>query len=464
MKFSIKNGLMFASAAIILSSCGGGSGSSEKTGWSYNDPDKGGFEVQPYIEQKTAPGLVLIEGGTFVMGATEQNITMEQDNLPRRVTVQSFYMDETEVANVHYREYVFWLSRVFGESNPEVVLGALPDTTVWRKELGFNEPYLENYYRHPAYNQYPVVGVSWKQANDYCMWRSDRVNEAILVDESYIKDNPNQIGEENFTTSAYLANLYQPEVNKGREDLDPNNETRNIRWEDGILQPSYRLPTEAEWEYASLGLIGNSAGENVADRKIYPWAGHSLRNPNPGKEQGEMLANFKRGRGDYMGVAGQLNDNAAPTAPVVSYYPNDYGLYNMAGNVNEWVLDLYRPMSFEDVDDFGPYRGNIYMTNSKDIDGYLQKDSLGRVKRKPDMERYGNPDVVDHMDSLNMYQTNQTTLVSNTVRVYKGGSWRDMAYWLSPGTRRYLEETESRDDIGFRCAMIRVGSPTGKGK
>ena len=86
--------------------------------------------------------------------------------------------------------------------------------------------------------------------------------------------------------------------------------------EDGITLPAYRLPTKAEWEYAAIGLIGNAAGENVSDRKMYPWNGHSARNPQRGKRQGDIVANFKRGRGDYMGVAGKLNDNAAPTAEI----------------------------------------------------------------------------------------------------------------------------------------------------
>ena len=459
MKSLLKLGA-FTGGLFLLASCGGKM-ASEKTGWNYNDPDNGGFEVAQYIEQDAGPGLVLIEGGTFVMGATEQNITHENDNFPRRVTVSSFYMDETEVANVHYREYVYWLTRVFGESNPEIITGNLPDTTVWRKELGYNEPYVENYFRHPAYNYYPVVGVSWVQANDYCVWRTDRVNEKLMVDEGFIEFNPNQFGQENFNTEAYLAGLYQPQVRKQKESLSPTSEYRNISREDGILQPSYRLPTEAEWEYASMALVGNSMGENINDRKIFPWSGHSMRNPRPGNVQGEMLANFKRTSGDYMGVAGKLNDNAAPTAPVISYLPNDYGLYNMAGNVNEWVLDVYRPLSLEDFQDFNSYRGNVYNIEERDVDGYLKRDSLGRVVKIEDIERYETPDVIDYLDDDEMY-SEDNSLVNNQARVYKGGGWRDMPYWLSPGTRRYLDETKASDDLGFRCAMIRVGSPTGQ--
>ncbi len=102
------------------------------TGWNYNDPSNGGFEVSPYEEQETGPGLVFIEGGTFTMGRTQDDVMSDWNSVPRRVTVSSFYMDETEVTNTDYREYLYWTNRVFGPNYPQVYVKALPDTLVWR--------------------------------------------------------------------------------------------------------------------------------------------------------------------------------------------------------------------------------------------------------------------------------------------------------------------------------------------
>jgi hypothetical protein len=158
--------------------------------------------------------------------------------------------------------------------------------------------------------------------------------------------------------------------------MDPNKETRNVRMEDGILLPRYRLPTEAEWEYAAFALIGNTYEELISGQKIYPWNGNYLRNDNfKNTFYGDLMANFVRGRGDYMGVAGHLNDGADITSDVYSYWPNDFGLYNMAGNVSEWVMDVYRPTSPEDVDEFRPFRGNVYETKVLNPDGTIADKS-----------------------------------------------------------------------------------------
>ncbi|HKK57884.1 MAG TPA: SUMF1/EgtB/PvdO family nonheme iron enzyme [Salinivirga sp.] len=482
--------LLLIAALFALASCS--KETSSVTGWEYNNPDNGGFQYYgDYYEQETGPGLVLIEGGTYIMGRTDQDVMHEWDNFPRQVTVSSFYMDETEVTNTAYREFLYWLNRVF-VSYPDVHKNALPDTLVWRRPLAYNEPYVEYYFRHPAYQSYPVVGVNWLQASDFCEWRTDRVNEKILIDYGVLLQDPNQQDEANFNTEAYLAGQYEGAVDEPLPDLDPNKDTRKVRMEDGIFLPKYRLPTEAEWEYAALALIGETTGERVYERRIYPWGGDRLRKEDR-SEQGEMRANAVRGAGDMMGVAGDLNDRADITHNVYSYWPNDFGLYNMAGNVNEWVLDVYRPMNFVDFNEFRPFRGNVFKTQVRDAEGKIaRKDSLGRIQYRPvtDEEAYGRrnyrqADNINYMDgdlassiyyneedaargegSQRMYYTgkdlqdpNAASLINDHTRVYKGGGWRDRIYWLSPGTRRYLQEDDARDDLGFRCAMTRLGEP-----
>jgi gliding motility-associated lipoprotein GldJ len=492
MNRKLVNFTLFAALVLLVTSCGlfGGKGKGESptTGWKYNNSDNGGFEVKQALEQETGPGLVFIEGGSFTMGRVEQDLTYDWNNVPRRVTVESFYMDETEITNVDYREYLYWISRVFSDY-PEVYKKALPDTLVWRRKLAYNEPYVEYYFRHPSYNDYPAVGVNWLQANDYCSWRTDRVNENILIREGILTIDPNQKGQENFNTDAYLAGQYEGLVKQNLPSLNPDMEERKVMMEDGLLLPKYRLPTEAEWEYAALGLVGNSYDERIFERRIYPWNGHNVRNDDK-KYRGDMRANFIRGRGDNMGVAGALNDAGSITVPVMSFWPNDYGLYNMAGNVNEWCLDVYRPLSLEDFNEFRPFRGNVFETLERDEEGNVaQKDSLGRLRKrsiteaeanekwrdvkKSDYRNYNDGDWASSSEYTNqeadkgpgserMYSqkpSDMTSLINDNVRVYKGGSWRDRAYWLSPGTRRFLQQDQSRDDLGFRCAMTRVGSP-----
>lgn len=667
MKTKINNMRLFKfmavaiAGAFIVSSCS--REASNVTGWDYNNPKQGGYQKVPFVDQETGPGLVLVEGGTFTMGRTEQDVMFDWNNRAARVTISSFYMDQTEITNFHWLEYLYWIRRAYNESYPMVYKNALPDTLVWRSKLGDNEQYVDYYLRHPAYRDYPVVGVSWLQANDFCKWRTDRVNEYILIREGIFQFNNDQRNENTFNTDAYYAGQYDEEsLVKNIQNLNPDAVVdkklgqRDVIMEDGILLPRYRLPTEAEWEFAASGLIGNLQGgtENIDERRIYPWDGHWVRQ-DEAQFTGQIRANFVRGRGDYMGVAGHLNDGASPTAPVESYWPNDYGLYHMAGNVSEWVKDVYRPLTSEDYDEFRPFRGNVFKTKLLNNEGKIEtrnqqvqydihgmkeylneferiryqrvsanqhdpndtviprglsanvqsrnqvhqgyapdpfyvshgkvKDSIelalmrqingvidqalvyqnekhdieasaliqdrlfdeiftdsyregpegeeyafeiisllregfsefiidtpGKLKYRNVTEEenigrlnYRRDDYIDYLDgdiessiyyandgrkndinqatrdpNLIMYQSMHeefdltggqvkpgdrtswpTTLISDKSKVYKGGSWKDRAYWLAPSQRRYLDEQQSTDAIGFRCAMDRVGSPVG---
>ncbi|SDL77585.1 gliding motility lipoprotein GldJ [Siphonobacter aquaeclarae] len=376
--------------------------SSTATGIAYNAKD--GFKTpKSFKGQPTGPNLVYIEGGRFTMGTLEEDVAGLHDNVERTVTVQSFFMDETEIANVHYLEYLYAIQR---DSTQEVYEAALPDTTVWAGEMAFNDTYVDQYLRYPGFRMYPVVGVSWVQAQDYSAWRTQAVN-ADLARKATTGGSSKKKGKK----GEAQAEVAQTQYTGGRAAI-----------ETGYVLPDYRLPTEAEWEYAAKALIGTQyLDENQSNQRIYPWDGSSMRK-STGRKKGMMLANYKRGRGDYAGIAGKSNDGAIITDEVFSYPPNDFGLYNMAGNVNEWVWDVYRPTTFQTFSDLNPVRRNGFLDDEKNYD---KKDN--------------------------------NSLIDNRARVYKGGSWADVSYWLSPGTRRYMDQDSSTATIGFRCSMIASG-------
>lgn len=515
--------IFYSLASMFIIACGftscksSKSGTSDKTGMAYNKKEYGGFEVNNKFRRGPGPGLVEIEGGVFVMSGSAINTPGQElstYNHKRETTVSSFYMDETEVSNTNWLEYLNWI-RTNYPTDYEYYYNELPDTLVWRRPLSYNEPYVDNYLRHPAYQDYPVVGVSWEQANRYCAWRTDRVNELLLRDQGYMTSfrdmngtntnapaaaaNANAAAKPSgaFNTDIYLNGQYDDKGRRAMRDLNPKSTangaaaagtgttarngaaTRNVRLEDGILKQPYRLPTEAEWEYAALGLIGNTEYENISDNKIYPWNGLGLSSAKK-KTRGLILANFKRTKGDYMGVGGSLNDKGGLTVAVRSYLPNDFGLYNMAGNVNEWVADVYRVNTFDAADAFNPYRGNFYQDKkvADPITGRLEKDSRNRPvlvaaqtqKKQTWAEKQAAANAPVDSAAVNTYADQrgyrdpagdlygEITLVNDKSRVYKGGSWDDQALWMNPATRRFMQQDEATADIGFRCAMTMLGA------
>jgi gliding motility-associated lipoprotein GldJ len=537
---------------IGFSSCSKKSSSkntSRATGWNMDSKKGSGNK-----KQEAGPGLVFVEGGTFTMGRVQDDVMHDWNNTPTQQHVQSFYMDETEVTNSMYLDYLDWLKNVYPpteENYKNIYEGASPDTLVWRNRLGYNETMTNNYLRHPSYAEYPVVGVNWIQAMEFSNWRTQRVNEALLEKNGYLKKNAKTLdvtAESNFDTETYLnspTSAYggneeivlkgrkgarkAPRAGKNGTVVEPKNVY--AQRSSGILLPEYRLPTEAEWEYAAAADVGQREYNIYKGQKKYPWSGGYTRSGKR-QSQGDQLANFKQGNGDYGGIAGWSDDGADITNEVKQYPANDFGLYDMAGNVAEWVQDVYRPIIDNEANDFNYFRGNQYTKNKIGSDGKVEivtKDNMkydtlsngriiarnfpGQIAQVPVDEQetylrqnFNKSDNINYRDGdkqstryynfgnseaseeenkqeRNMYNSprhnvttdslgnmvrkydkssSRTTLINDDVRVYKGGSWRDRAYWLDPAQRRYFPQDMATDYIGFRCAMSRVGAKADK--
>jgi gliding motility-associated lipoprotein GldK len=423
---TIRNAFGLFAVASLLSSCGLGSDSGQLTGVQGRKP---WYHPQPY-------GTIYVPTGTFHMGQSEQDILNSLTQRPKQVSIQAFYMDDTEISNNEYRQFVYWVrdsivANTLGEpyvstddnnitkvewdevrnvdySEPDVkeqIEGALfyqgadrisetrnsmdwrkikfeysrldlhkaaqykykteefkntprsefikqklqipvyPDTLTFIRDFAYsyNDPMAQTYFWHPGFDDYPVVGVDWNQANAFCWWRTLYINASYEI-------------------------AGDPEVNP------------------------FRLPTEAEWEYAARG------GRRFSQ---YPWGGPYTRN-----SRGCFLANFKPLRGNY------IEDGGFYPVKVTSYFPNDYGLYNMAGNVAEWTSSAYDESIYTFVDDMNP---DYYYD--------AQPDESPSMKRK----------------------------------VVRGGSWKDVAYYIQSPTRAYEYQDTAKSYVGFRCVMTYMG-------
>ncbi|MEM6734706.1 MAG: SUMF1/EgtB/PvdO family nonheme iron enzyme [Bacteroidota bacterium] len=322
----------------ILSGCGFFGGSRGDQGELIGVQDRYGWEMtRPF-------GMVSIPSGTFHMGQADEDIAATQINFNKQVTIGSFFMDDTEITNNEYRQFT---QNIQESSEIDLPTGysiadLLPDTTVWTRDYTHHmgDPLVVYYWSHPAFDDYPVVGVDWNAAKYFCEWRTSYLNR-------WRSDNQLPV------------------------------------------MPNFRLPSEAEWEYAARG------GRDMAK---YPWGNPYIRNA-----KGCLLANFKPGRGNY------FDDGYAYTSPIGTYFANEYGLYDMSGNVAEWCEDAFNPSAMPLTWDLNPT--------------YFDDNVLFKVIR--------------------------------------GGSWKDIAYFLETGTRTFEHQDTARASIGFRCAMTYLGRSSG---
>ena len=394
----------------------------------------GSISILSFVDTKfrSDPNMVQIPGGSFYMGPSDEQVDMAMVNRKKLVSITGFWMDRSEVTNQQYRKFVKYVSdslkylavyaggvnqtedtvkvdwnralrintnskavieklnelllspdnRIQGkvEIDPTKLIyrysyvdlkaaaksskgleqplsnflvsqteAVYPDSLVWMRDFSYsyNEPFTRLYFSHPSYNQYPVVGITWKQAIAFCHWRTNN------------------------------SNFYLDKGNKKDEKID------------GI----YRLPTEAEWEYAARG--------NSKTNNMYPWG-----SPYTRTKEGRLLANFKPGRGDYFGSDAK-NDNIY-TSKVQSYPENGYKLFDMAGNVAEWTSSVYYEGGYNFMGDFSP-----------DLQYNAKEEDPISMKRK----------------------------------VVRGGSWKDIAYNIQVSTRNYEYQDTAKSYIGFRCVL-----------
>lgn len=354
------------------------------TGWKSNDP-KGWFFNGKNVKVKAWPNMVYIEGGSFTMGIVKDDVMHDWNNSPRRMQVKSFFIGETEVTNYEYREYLTWLKVVFPPEETQykyIYEGAVPDTQVFNNKLSQNNFDNDTYLFAPEFSYYPVVGISWLQANNYCDWLTDRANEKALMQKGVLSKDYYVNEDYNYGSKYFDLESYKNNDSNVKEAIDTTKLAKqmNIKNTNNRVQKAnqatragevapFRLPTEVEWEYAALALPGDREYNEYQGK---PVVQNELRGKK-GRDRGQYMANYKVGRGDYSGIGGFGNDGADITSDVRRYQSNQFGIYGMDGNVAEWTSDVYRPIIDDEANDFNYFRGNVFQTTIDNGQGGFTK-------------------------------------------------------------------------------------------
>ena len=426
--------LIAITALVLMSGCGL-LGKKNKGSSLPNDGQLHGIASSTKYILPKPPGMVYIPQGTFHMGPSDEDIAYAFSARNRSVSISGFWMDATEITNAEYRQFAYWVrdsivakkmgyvkagsdgveyvdwdkmktmkwndpkvveqlgqtdlilspeDRIFGKKeldaskliyHSEVFdlkeaakrenagkarsqfivkkdVRIYPDTLVWIRDFSYsyNEPMTKRYFAHPSFDNYPVVGVNWLQASAFSEWRTHYLNSYLIS-------------------------------------------------KDRVQESDFRLPTEAQWEYAARG--GRS-------QSMFPWGNYYLRN-----KKGCLLANFKPGRGNYP------EDGGFYTVRADAYWPNDFGLYCMSGNVAEWTSSIDYEGSYNFQHDMNP-----------DVRWNAKESDPPRMKRK----------------------------------VIRGGSWKDVGYYLQTGTRTYEYQDSTKSYIGFRTVIDLPASTSKRGK